>query len=354
MSKNFYKDKPLVGLDISSGSIKAMSIDPRKCLVSGYGSIDLDPQKSREAFESSNSEYFTENIKTLFSEKIIGHLPSNSVAISLPTAKTYCRTFTLPYPAEKVLEDAVVLEAEQYIPIPSSSLYIDYEIVDRNRSKKITTVLMGAVPKSIVDTTIKSVKDAGLRPVLIEPSISAVTRLLTMAEGASLPTIVVDIGLTSTDIAVIDKGVIRVTGSVDVGSSTFTIDIAKKMNIPLENAHQLKVLNGLNPGPRQAKLKEALAPNLKVMLVEIQKVIRYYTERVNGEQKLEQLLVVGIGSNMPGIGEFFTDNLIIAARVASPWQKIDFGKIQEPPKQFKSRYLTVAGLGVVNEGKVWK
>lgn len=354
MSKLFYNDKPLTGLDISTASVKVMSIDAKKWLVNGYGSMDLDPLKVKESLETDNNPYLTESIKTLLAEKVIGTLPSNSVAIALPTARTYCRTFTLPYSAENTLKEAVVLEADQYIPIPSSTLYIDYEIIERNRSKKVVTVLMSAISKTIVDNAVRSVTDAGLRPILVEPSISAVTRLLTATENADLPTIVIDIGPTSTDIAIINKGSLRVTGGLAVGGNTFTLDIAKRLNIAVENAHQLKVLSGLSNGPRQQKLKEALSPSLERILFEVKKVMRYYTERIDDEQKLEQLLVVGSGSSMPGIGEYFTENLVIAARVASPWQKLDFGKLQEPPKQFRPRYLTVAGLANINPGKIWK
>jgi type IV pilus assembly protein PilM len=82
--------------------------------------------------------------------------------------------------------------------------------------------------------------------------------------------------------------------------------------------------------------------------------MRYYDERVSSERKLEQLLVVGSGSNLPGIGEFFTNALIMPARVASPWQRLDFANIQEPPKQFRPRYITVAGLASVDPRSIWK
>ena len=47
MSKFLYKDKPIIGLDISSTGIKLMSIDSKKWLVNGYGSADLDPLKMK-------------------------------------------------------------------------------------------------------------------------------------------------------------------------------------------------------------------------------------------------------------------------------------------------------------------
>jgi len=352
MSKFFYKDKPIIGLDISSTGIKLMSIDSKRWLVNGYGSLDLDPLKMKEAFESSDSTFITDSLKSLMAEKIIGTVASDRVAITVPTTRSYTRTFTLPASAEKSLDEAVVLEAEQYIPIPVSTLYIDYQIIER--SHKTIVVLMSAVSKVIVDNITKSVEAAGLFPILIEPSINAVGRVLTATEDGTLPTVIVDIGPASTDIAILDRGSIRVTGGVPVGGNSFTLDIAKKMNISLENAHQLKVLNGLSAGPRQQKLQEALSPSLERILVETKKVMRYYNERINSERKLEQLLVVGGGSNVPGIGEYFTDKLTMAARVASPWQKLDFDKVQEPPRQFRPRYITVAGIASVNPGSIWK
>ena len=44
MAKLFYRDKPIIGLDISQTGIKIMSIDPKHWLVLGYGSLDLDPK----------------------------------------------------------------------------------------------------------------------------------------------------------------------------------------------------------------------------------------------------------------------------------------------------------------------
>ncbi|MGY4893656.1 MAG: pilus assembly protein PilM [Candidatus Saccharimonadota bacterium] len=352
MSKFFYKDKPIIGLDISSTGIKLMSIDPKRWLVNGYGSVDLDPLKMKEALEDDGSTFLTDSIKGLMADKIVGTLTSKRVAIAVPTARSYTRTFTLPSSAEKSLDEAVILEAEQYIPIPVSTLYIDYQIIER--TKKTIVVLMSAVAKVIVDNITKSVEAAGLEPIIIEPSINSVGRVLTATEDGTLPTIIVDIGPASTDIAILDRGAIRVTGGIAIGGNTFTLDIAKKLNVALENAHQLKVLNGLSAGPRQQKLREALNPSLERILAETKKVMRYYDERINSERKLEQLLVVGGGSNMPGIGEYFTEGLLMAARVASPWQKLDFGKVQEPPKQFRPRYITVAGVASINPGSVWK
>lgn len=349
MTKLFYKDKPIIGLDISSTGIKIMAVDIKKWLVLAYGSLDLDPAKMKDALEGT-SNFLEESIKTLLKESVIGNLPGNYVAIAIPTARSYSRTFNLPVSVEKNLKDAVELEVDQYIPIPASTLYIDYEVIERN-SKEIT-VLMSAIPKIIVDKCTKAAESAGMEIILVEPSISSVSRLLSKTEQGNLPTVIVDIGPANTDIAVIDDTKIRVTGGVAVGGNTLTLDIAKKFDITVDNAHQLKIYNGLSAGPRQEKIKQATNDTLKKIINETQKVIKYYNERISGDRKLEQLLVVGSGSNMPGIGEFFTDELIMPSRVASPWQKLNFGDLPEPAIQFRSRYITVAGLAILPPGSV--
>jgi type IV pilus assembly protein PilM len=212
---------------------------------------------------------------------------------------------------------------------------------------------MAAVPQNLVDSCVTAVKASGLNPVMVEPSINAVARVLMSTEEGHLSTLIVDVGPASTDIAVLDGGVIRVTGSVGIGGNTFTLDIASKLGATLENAHQLKVINGLSPGPRQAKITSALKPSLERIVSEVRKVIRYYNERLNEERRIEQVLIVGGGSNVPGIGEYFTNALVMPARVASPWQKLDFRGLQEPNKQFRPRYITAAGLAIIGREEVY-
>lgn len=328
-----------------------MAVDPKKWLVLGYGSVDLDPSKVQKSLESDDG-YLAENIRSLLAEKLVGQLPSDQVIIGVPTSRTFSRTFTVPIKAESTLSDAIEIEVDQYIPIPMNSLYVDYAVIER--TKEQLTVIMSAVPRVLVDSCLAAVRAAGLTPIMIEPGINSVARVLESTEEGHLPTLIVDIGPASTDIAVFDKGAIRVSGGLGIGGNTFTLDIAKKLGVALENAHQLKVLNGLSAGPRQAKISGALQPSLQRILAEVRKVIRYYNERLNDDRKLEQVLVVGGGSNVPGIGDYFTNELVMPARVASPWQKLDFGTLPQPSKQFRPRYITVAGLASINQEEIWK
>lgn len=330
--------------------MKIMSVDTAKMLVHGYGSVELDPAKMADDL-SQSAEYLQSRLYELLNDNIVGKLTSNRAILGIPTARTFSRTFSLPADKKANLKDAVNLEVEQYIPMPLDALYVDHQII--KQTKEELTVLMCAAPKRTVDPLLTIAQQCGMEVAMIEPNMNAVARLLEHTEEGNLPTVIVDIGPATADIAILDSA-IRVTGGLNIGGNTFTLDIAKKMNIPLETAHQLKVLNGLSAGPRQAKITASLRPSLLRIAGEIKKVIRYYTDRFPNEEKIEQVIIVGSGSNVPGLGEFFTNELVMAARVAIPWQTVNFGSLTPPSKQLRPRFMTVAGLALVPPEEIWK
>jgi type IV pilus assembly protein PilM len=328
-----------------------MAINNRKHVVTGYGAIDLDPARLQESLNSGN-DYLAASLKDLLSTKFRGHMPSNHVAVGVPTARTYNRIVEIPIDSAHKIQEAVELEVEQYIPTPLAELSVDYSVVEQDKTK--LTVLMSAVPQRLVESVTSSCRSAGLEVVLIEPGISAVGRLITLSSNDNIPSIIVDIGAASTDIVVLDK-LIRVTGVVQVGGNTLTLAISEKMNVPLETAHQLKVLKGMNISSDQKKIAAAVEPHLERIADEVRKMIRYYNERLQeGDHKLEQVVVVGSGSNVPGIGDYFTNALLMPARLDSPWHLFSFGDLPQPSRQYKPRYVTAAGLASVEPGEIWK
>ncbi len=86
----------------------------------------------------------------------------------------------------------------------------------------------------------------------------------------------------------------------------------------------------------------------------MRKVIRYYAERIGSKSKIEQVIIVGSGSNMPGIGDYFTESMMVPVRIGSPWQLMNFGKLMHPTETFRSRYATASGLAMVQPEEIWK
>lgn len=346
----FFRDKPIVGLDIGQTGAKIMAINTTNWHVIGYGARGMEPAKLRESIELG-TDYLTKELKALIQSDLRGHLPSDRVVLSAPTGRTYSRILTLPATAEKSLFEAVQLEAEQYIPVSVSDLNIDYEIVERTNDK--ITVLMSAVPKKIVESMVEACYKAGLEVVMVEPGLHSVSHLIAVAEEGLLPTVIADIGAVNTNIAVFDNA-IRITGGVPVGGNHFTLEIAKKFRLTLEEAHDIKVKEGLKHGDKQTDISEALVPQMQRIAAEIKKVIRYYEERLSTKKHIQQVLIVGGGSNVPELSSYFTNELMLPSRVAHPWSVIKFDPLQPPPKAYQPGFITVAGLALVNPKEIWK
>lgn len=349
MSQLFFKEKPIIGLDISQTSAKFVSLSQKHNNVQAYGYVELDSAKMQNVHDVES--HLRTQLTEMLSKHSLGHMPSRQAAVSVPTYRTFTRSITLPRSAENNLLGAIQLEAEQYIPVNMNELYIDHEIIDRKDDT--LEVLMSAVPKLYVDATLAACRDSGIIPVLIEPGILAVARLVQRAESGELPTVILDIGADSTDIAILDRS-IRVTGAVDVGGHTMTRALMKSGKVTHEAAHMLRTQNGLGVGPKQALVKQAVEPSLQKIITETKKVMRYYVERLSTKSKIEQLIIVGGGSNMPGLGEYFTENMVIASRVASPWQVLNFGKLKPIPKQLRPRFITAIGLAMIDYKAIWK
>jgi Tfp pilus assembly PilM family ATPase len=86
---------------------------------------------------------------------------------------------------------------------------------------------------------------------------------------------------------------------------------------------------------------------------EIKRMNRFYEERVQEGVATSQILIVGGGANMPGLGDYLTNATRIACRVASPWgQHISFGKLEPPEHADLPRFLTCAGLALAQDDQV--
>lgn len=337
----FLRGKQTIGIDIGSSSIKAMSMKPGTYRVTAYGAITGDPKSLNDSLRIK-PDYLSETLVNLLQKNLIGGTKAQYAVVAIPTELTYSRFISLPKDASKNLREAVELEAEQYVPIPLNEVHLSWIVTEVTPQEN--HIVFTACPKRIIDNVAQACTAARLLPIAIIPSINASAKLIGAAERGELPSLIIDIGASSTDIAILD-GAIKATASTPIGGNTFTYDLSKKLKVSAEEAHQLKVLNGLALSDRQADITAALTPSLKKIDHEVSVMLRYYQERIaQKDRKIEQILVVGGGSNIPGLGDYFTNALLMPARIASPWQMIDFDKLKQPTKQFKPRYLTVAGL----------
>ncbi len=343
----FYTDKPLFGLDLGFSTIKVMQLEQtsKGHNLVGYGVGGFNNTATKDGM-ILDYEVIARAATQLFEHGITGHINTRRVALSVPASKTYTRTINLPVIQDSEIEEAVRLEAEQYIPMPLSELYLDHLVIQRNEEG--IEVLAVATPRKIVDSHIKLARLLGLEPVGFDTSILAAARVFEKQdEHNDIPAVLVDFGSISADITVHDKTVI-VTGTSPQGGDSFTEQIAKALGVSHEEAHIIKTKYGIGKSRKQAEILASIKPSLDQLAKEIQRMIRYHEERSGSEQKIGQIVSMGGGANMPGLSEYLTDTIRLPVRTCEPWKNLKSHHIKPPSSLEKSLYVTVAGLALIH------
>lgn len=345
----FYRDEPLFGLDIGHSSLKAMQVSnlPGKTpRVVGYGHADFDA-KAIENGVIVKPEIIAEAMHTLFEKNLAGEISSRRVACTLPTSRTFSRPMKVPLLDHAGIIDAIHLEAEQYIPIPIGSLYLDYEVTRQDAQGM--ELLLVAVSKNIADSYHRTLEALQLEPVAFEPTINAASRVVKMVGLSKTETaIIVDIGTITTDIAIYDKS-LMVTSTVSTGGESITDLIAQNLHLNKDQAEDLKNEYGISYSERQQRIIDAVKPSLDTLTEGIQKSIRYYHERAaKSGGEISQVITVGGGSVMPGFNQYLSKELRLPTQNLDPWQTISFGDLTMPAETDRAGYIIAAGEALVN------
>lgn len=350
----FYHKRPMFGLDIGSQTVKFLQLDSHgdHATVISYGSVATDEKIMKDGV-ITNIPQAAEMVDDLLANHRKGELTTNRVVMSIPVSHVYTRVLTMPIMSKKELDDAVQLEVEQAVPIPTKNLYFDYEVTDTGDTENML-VRMVAAPREIIDSYTAVCDALGLDLALVQTNIRADAQLCGLYEDTSSdhPYVIVDVGGNSIDVGILDS-TLRVTGTVDKGGNDFTDAIAKELKVARPKAHNIKVTKGIAAGKQQDKVLAAVAPILDEVVKEIMRMNRFYEERVQEGLATSQILIVGGGANMPGLGDYLTNATRIACRVSSPWgSHISFGKLEPPEHADLPRFLTCAGLALAQDEQV--
>ena len=342
------RDRPLFGLDVGHGSLKAMQTDAhgtraKKPRIVGYGTTTFDAT-SLDNGVIQKPELIADALLRLFKHHLVGEITTRRVAVAIPSYRSFSRSMQLPKLASKDLNEAVRLEAEQYIPQPLESLYLDYMVTRTN--KETNDLLAVGVPKEIVDSYLVLGRMVGLEVMLVETTMAADSRLFALNRQGDMSSVIIDFGSLSADISIFNH-VTLVTGTVPAGGLVFTNRIKDKLGVTLAEAGAIKTRYGLGVSKRQAEILAALEPTLTQLTKEIKRMIRYHEEHYDAEKPIGEVIVFGGGANMPGLSDYLTNALRLPVRTHDPWQYLNYSGLQAPNNADKLMYATVAGLSLV-------
>jgi type IV pilus assembly protein PilM len=302
--------KKMIGIDVGTSSIKVVEVSRwgQGKVLENYGeikSVSLYKEPFRNAERGSYllSNYFVSRaIRAVLDEAKIN---TKAVIFSIPDFSTFCTSFELPPMNASELKEAVYYNASQYIPLPITETTLDWKLIGGVPGEKQSTlkIFLVAIPNQIVEDYQKVAQLAGLELYAVEAEALGLVRSLVKEEKKCV--CMVDIGVQSTTINIVDKKSLKKSYSFDFAGSQLTYSISSALGLGHVEAEELKNKEGL------ISSKEEIAKTLYLLIdplvIEIRKVLSDFYQQEGKE--VDAIYLTGGTSGLPGLKEYFTEVL---------------------------------------------
>lgn len=352
------KQNYFVGIDFGTSSLKVVELSfwNQRTHLTNYGWVDFNLRGIyKESKLQSHEIKFQKYLKELFKKM---QLKSRSAYVSIAGFSGLVALIELPEMKKEELAQAVKFEAYKYIPASLDEVFLSWDIVSKEdvgasnlvervsgKSKKpgkLQILLVAALKEEVVKYE-KLIKDSGLEIKTLELEIFSLIRSLIGNDLGNF--IIVDIGSRASNIILVEKGIIKINRSVDVGGSEITNTIAESMNISKQRAESLKKQK---KNFISGKEKMIMFPALELIVSETQRVAKSYKAK-NESARLDGLILSGGTAKLKGIDTYFSEALNMRATIGNPWKKIDFDKKLAPQVEKMGSSFSVA-IGLALKG----
>jgi len=368
------KQKNYLGIDISASAIKLVELEKKdeRYSLKNYAVFSLKEyfkkkdKKDNLKLANLPNEEVAEIIKRAINS---AKIESRNAYLSVPVYSSFSTLVDFPIMSEKEIASSIAFEARKYIPVPISEVVLDWSVVSSQKSnsdkeskhklldssgskipKQVSKqeILLIAVPKEIINNYNKIINLAGLELKAIEEETFSLSRSL-MGNDKTL-TLLVDAGFRSINVSIIDNGYIKLTHNLEMGGIKINEAIAKHMNLSLEEAEEIKIKLSNNEltDAHSARLREIINSVLKIIIIEIRKIINTYQVKYN--KKIEKCILTGGGFELVGFIDYFNSELSLDTSLGDPFARIIYPSSLKPAIKELGPSLSVAvGLAMREE-----
>lgn len=331
------------GLDIGTTTVKIVSLHEGKDgFVLDAAIIAPMPAKGMVSESPLDEEEVAQAIKKAAED---AGIDSKFANVSLPEAQVYTKVIEMPVLSDKELSSAIFWEAEQYIPIPLSNITFAWSVLKRPQKATINDkmeVLMVGAPTAVVNKYKKIAALAGFTISSMETQILSAIRALVTGPGFP-PSLIVDIGETSTTLAIVKDEVMIFTYTTPTGGAAISRSIAGSFSLSQKEAEEYKKTYGFSDRVFGGKISQAAQPILMTILTEVKKALSFYSQKYKDEP-IKQILLSGGTAKLSGLNIFFANNCGIETDVATPWKRLGSQQVPKPILDNGPEYTIAAGL----------
>lgn len=352
--KSLFGRGSYLGVDIGTTSIKLVEMSKdglagTRPTLKNYGILETYGHLERvnDAIQTSNLKMIEETTAELL--KILLHntqIKSKKTIASIPAFSAFTTLLDIPLMPRDDLAKAIYYQARQYIPLPLSDVSLDWTVVGEQETPeglRKQQVLLISVPTETIRKYQTIFKMAGLNLIALE--IETVSAARSLIGNDSILTLIVDIGARSTNISLIEKGLLKSSVNIDIAGANLTQAIANGLNINVRRAEELKKTRGLEVVGAETNLPTLIFPFIDAIINEVKRVIEM-SERNYGRRP-ERVILSGGEANLAGLRKYIEEQLSLPVLKAEPFNKINYPSDIEPLMRELGPILTVAiGLGI--------
>ncbi|MFH1661926.1 MAG: pilus assembly protein PilM [Candidatus Falkowbacteria bacterium] len=311
--------KKSVGIDISDRTIEIAEMSGNKVLNLGRTSFG-DGIVSRGRIK--NEEKLLEIVKKMLANAKPKTIKIDKIIFLLPEALAYNFHITLKNVSKKEKDQFILEEIKKNIPLPKEDLAYNYQEIGNQE------ILVAAADKDVLQEWQRFFKKLQIEIEFFDIEVLAACRALFDKEIKE-SVCVLDIGSTTSNIAIFDKSGLSYSYAVQLAGEKFTQDLANELKIDLAKAEEKKKIIDLKSGDKEANI---LIKSLELILYEVKKSINYY--QANSKQKISKIILIGGSSKIKGIVDYLSANLDI---------KVEIGRSKLQEKNTSRVYIGAVG-----------
>jgi type IV pilus assembly protein PilM len=341
---------PLLGLDISSSSVKLVELGRDKDGNLVLERCAIEPLE-RGWVTDGNVEKFDEVAEAMRRVVKKSGSKTKNVAMALPASAVITKKIILPGGmSEQELEVQVETEANQYIPFSLDEVSLDFCVLGPSTtSAGDVEVLIAASRKEKVQDRQGLAEAAGLKPVIVDvesyASRLAAGRLIRDLpnEGQDLMVALFEVGSSTTSMQVLRNDEVLYDRDQAFGGAQLTQLIVRQYGFSQEEAESKK-RNGDLPEDYESSV---LKPFVESMAQEIARALQFFFTSTP-HNRVDYVLMGGGSAALPGLIEAVTAQTSFACSLADPFQGMHIGESVREKKVRREApsYLTSCGLAM--------
>lgn len=330
------------GLDIGTTAVRVVQLGQTgadRWSLKHYGYAPLDV-KTATGDSAEARHRLGEVVMTVVGQSGIR---TKNVAIGLPSSKTFITVVDMPMISEAELKGTIKYQLDQYIPMSLDDAKVDWSILGQSlHDPSQQEVLLASTASSYSEERLELVESLGFDVIAAEPDPISMIRSL-LPPGARDAQVIIDIGESTTNVAMTYGDMPRLVRTMPNGLSTLVRAAVQNLSIEEDQARQFIQKFGLAPDKLEGQVARALESTLDGFVSEVTKSIKFFQTRYPSVT-IGGVLLSGYAATVPGLGEYISAKTAIQTTVADPWRKVSIPSGDQKLLSLSSEFAVAVGL----------